>query len=123
METPEHPDQRIVDLDSALRRLGGNEALLGTLIRFFFEDSPGLLAKVREGIAANDAAVVRLASHTLSGLSSNFDADFAVAAARRLEELAIANVWSQIDTAAAALELEISRVTKALSRHGSPNSS
>jgi len=121
METPEHP--RIVDLDSALRRLGGNEELLTTLVRFFFEDSPGLLTKVRGGVASHDAAAVRLASHTLIGLSSNFGAELAMAAARRLEELAIANDWGQINAAAAVLEHEISRVTEALTRRGGAPSS
>jgi len=122
METPDHQHPRIVDLDSALQRMGGNEELLGTLVRFYFEDSPGLLARVREGAARHDAAAVRLASHTLIGLSSNFGAEFAAAAARRLEELAIAADWSQIATAAAALEHEISRVTEALTRRGNPHS-
>ncbi|HVC92344.1 MAG TPA: Hpt domain-containing protein [Pirellulales bacterium] len=122
MEPPDHLHPRIVDLDTALQRMGGNEELLGTLVQFYFEDSPGLLARVREGVARRDAAAVRLASHTLIGLSSNFGAELAAAAARRLEEFAIAADWSQIATAAATLEHEISRVTEALKRSGNPHS-
>jgi len=107
----------IIDLDAALRRLGANHELLGTLIQFFFEDAPDLLAKIRQGLAQNDAGAIRLASHRLSGLSSNFGAELAVAAARRVEELAETNDGNLLPPAVAALEHEISLVTAALKQH------
>jgi HPt (histidine-containing phosphotransfer) domain-containing protein len=114
METSERQPLRIVDLDAALRRMGGNEELLGTLVQFFFEDSPELMRRIREGSARNDTEAVRLASHRLCGLSLNFGAETAVAAARRLEELAIANECGELGAAVAALEREIELVTQAL---------
>jgi two-component system sensor histidine kinase/response regulator len=104
----------IVDLAAALKRLGGNEELLCTLVQFFLEDSPGLLSQVREGAVRRDATVIGLASHKLAGLSSNFGAGRAVAAARRLEELANACNWPEIPVALKALEQEVSLVTQAL---------
>lgn len=107
----------VVDVAAARRRLGGDERLFRTIVRFFFEDSPGLLAQLREGVEKQDAAAVRLASHRLNGLFSNFGAQDALAAAGRMEELAVAREWASLTQALADLEQEIERVVEALSPH------
>jgi protein-histidine pros-kinase len=104
----------VVDIEAARSRLGGNERIFRTIVRFFFEDSPGLLAHVRGGVERQDAGAVGLASHRLKGLLSNFGAHGALVTAARLEELAGAHDWVAMAPALTELEQEIARVREAL---------
>ena len=64
----------IFDLEKTLRRLDGNQELYQDLIRFFLEDSPVLLDRLRQGYREQDAQLVERAAHTLKGLAANFGA-------------------------------------------------
>lgn len=69
----------------ALRRLAGDEQLFRDLIQFFFEDYPGLLDQLREGVSKHDGESVERAAHRIRGLVSNFDEERPIEAALRLE--------------------------------------
>jgi HPt (histidine-containing phosphotransfer) domain-containing protein len=58
----------VLDADSALKRLGGDEDLFADLLSFFVEDAPSLMSDLRAGLAASDAAATRKAAHALKGL-------------------------------------------------------
>ena len=64
----------VMDREIALRRLGGDETLLKTLIGFFIEDAPTLLSDLQQAVDAGDWSVVALKAHSLKGLSSTFEA-------------------------------------------------
>ncbi len=61
-------------LDSLREMVGGEPAYLAELIDSFLEDAPGLLATMRDGLAQEDAAAVRLAAHTLKSNGADFGA-------------------------------------------------
>lgn len=67
---------------------GGNLSLARRISRLFFEESPLLLAGIREAIDRNDPERVARLSHKLKGSVSNFASEDAVDAALRLERLA-----------------------------------
>ena len=58
-----------VDVESALGRFMGNEALLERFLKKFLDDSN--YGKLREAIAAGDMDGAITASHTLKGLCGN----------------------------------------------------
>lgn len=77
-----------MDLESALRRLDGDQGLLIDLIGFFLEDYPSLVARIDEAVNTGDAASLERAAHSLKGLVANFDATIAKNLAQQLESLA-----------------------------------
>jgi CheY-like chemotaxis protein len=84
---PMSPDPSVLDRQSALARLGGNEQLFASLARFFLDDSPGLLTQIQSGLEAGNAELVTRAAHSLKGLAANFDARAASEAAQQIERL------------------------------------
>ena len=79
--------QQAVNFEEILDRLGGNVALLQSIVALFEEDSPGQLARIREAIAARDAGALALAAHTLKGSLLALAAERASAAALELEKI------------------------------------
>jgi response regulator RpfG family c-di-GMP phosphodiesterase len=80
-----HEVGEIMDLESALRRLDGDQSLLLDLIGFYLEDYPGLLVHMEEYGAAGDAPSLERAAHSMKGLVANFDAAIARNIAQRIE--------------------------------------
>ena len=78
----------VMDLEKALRRLDGDRTLLVDLIGFFLEDYPTLIVRMDEAAAAEDAALLERAAHSLKGLVANFDAKLAKDLAQKLENAA-----------------------------------
>jgi CheY-like chemotaxis protein len=98
----------------ALQRVGGDEALLQELIGLFLEDSPRLLANVRDAIARGDAPKLKIAAHTLKGSAANFGATPTVAAAQALERLAEEGSFTGAAEAATLLEQTVERLRTTL---------
>jgi two-component system sensor histidine kinase/response regulator len=71
----------------ALGRIGGDEELLQELCHIFLEESPKLLQKLRQAVAAGDCDGVMRAAHSLKGESSYLGAGGTSQAARQLEEM------------------------------------
>jgi HPt (histidine-containing phosphotransfer) domain-containing protein len=71
--------------DDVLARLGGDRQLLGELVEIYFEDSPELIARIRQSIGDSDATALTKAAHDLKGLLSNFATSGATATALSLE--------------------------------------
>jgi len=86
-ETPEETAAEIMDLKTALSRLGGDELLLADLARLFCEEGPRLLLVIQEAIAQKDSKTLERAAHTLKGCAANFAARYVPETALRLEEL------------------------------------
>jgi HPt (histidine-containing phosphotransfer) domain-containing protein len=106
----------IVDFDIALRRLANNPYLLHELIGFFREDVPELIEKIEAGLATDDAAVVRRASHSIKSMAASFEGLRVVHLAFAIEQRAaegdleaVPAFLPKLRTAIAELELEFDR--------------
>jgi CheY-like chemotaxis protein/HPt (histidine-containing phosphotransfer) domain-containing protein len=115
MESTHNGSNAVIDRDAAIRRLGGNEQLFNELVRFFDEDTPGLLEEIRSGIEIGDFERVTRSAHSLKGLAANFDATDATNAATRLLEIGRSRLDEEAAVALTELEREISRLHAALS--------
>lgn len=69
----------------ALDNLGGDEDLFKRIAAVFIADWPQREAHLREALAAGATEQLRAAAHAIKGAASNFAAERAVEAARRLE--------------------------------------
>jgi HPt (histidine-containing phosphotransfer) domain-containing protein len=69
-----------------LRALGdGDDAFLAEMIRTYLDETPRLLARLRDAVIAGDAGGVRLNAHSLKGSSAEFGASYLTDLCRQLE--------------------------------------
>jgi CheY-like chemotaxis protein/HPt (histidine-containing phosphotransfer) domain-containing protein len=108
------PETPLFDYRAAVARLDNDDGLFDEMIRFFCDDSPGLLRQLRIAIVAGDPRALQRAAHSLRGLAATFDATAAVAAGRHVEELGAAGNLAEAESALAALEFEVRRLCLAL---------
>jgi two-component system sensor histidine kinase/response regulator len=78
----------IWDPARSLRRVEGNQELLGELIVLLERECPKILAEIRDGVAKLDAKAIELGAHSLRGAASYFFAGSVMDAARELETAA-----------------------------------
>lgn len=71
--------------DVALRRMGGDIELLSSMVDYFLEDSPALLAELQQLVEDGNTAEATRAAHSLKGLCSNFEAVEATQAGLEVE--------------------------------------
>ena len=95
------------DKTEALDRIGGDEELLMELCQIFLEESPKLLEKLRQAVAAGDSDGVSRAAHSLKGESSYLGAGPTSQAARQLEEMGRGKDLSRASETLAVLEREV----------------
>jgi len=91
----------------ALDRIGGDEELLRDLCHIFLEESPKLMQKLQQAVAAGDSDGVMRAAHSLKGESSYLGASGTSQAARQLEEMGRNQDLSGANTTLAVLEREV----------------
>ena len=109
---------KIVDVQSLLDDLGGDRALLASMLEVFKEDCPKLLGDVRDAVSQGALEQLRSAAHSLKGMLGGLGASAAFQAALTLE-----NIGRGIDTldcheGLRLLERETERVLKALDSEG-----
>ena len=78
---------RTFDLPKAMETVLGKKDLFQEIADLFLRKLPDDMAKIRDGVAENDAGVLEHASHSLKGAVGNFCAVEAFEAAYRLEKL------------------------------------
>ena len=66
--------KKLLEFESSLKRLGGDEELFKEFVEIFFEDTPELMKGIEEGLNVSDARAVEKSAHALKGLVSNFGA-------------------------------------------------
>ena len=105
------PENEVLDqptLAALLDSLGGDSDFLKELVDAYLDSTPGLLAAMRQAVAAGDAAGLQRAAHTLKTGSANMGALALAALCKELEEMgklgALQDVTARIDAAAAAYE-------------------
>jgi len=74
-------------LEQLLDVIGGDRAAFRDLVQSFLDDGPGLVSRLAEAVAANDADALRRAAHTLKGSASDFGAVALAALCREIEAL------------------------------------
>ena len=114
------PEEPLFDLHGSLERMGGDRNLLGAVIRFFFEDAPGLLAKIRAAIAESNPAALERAAHSLKGLVANFGAEKVICSTAALEQMGREHQLSSAPATLSALEPELAQLMVALKPHLTP---
>ncbi len=91
----------------ALLRIEGDEELLQEMCQIFLDNSPKLLQKLHEAVAAGDADGVMCAAHSLKGESSCLSARATSHAARQLEEMGRNRDLSRASDTLAMLDREL----------------
>jgi HPt (histidine-containing phosphotransfer) domain-containing protein len=104
----------IFDYNASLARMGDDESLLREMAALLLEDGPQRMQQALEGLHNHNANGVIHAAHTLKGLTANFGAARAVAAAARLEDLARKEKWAEMGAATDALQLALIELLQAL---------
>jgi HPt (histidine-containing phosphotransfer) domain-containing protein len=107
-------DRNVIE---SLRALGdGDDAFLAELISTYLEETPHLLMRLREAVAADDAGGVRLNAHSLKGSSAEFGASYLTELCRQLELAGKNQDLLSARDLMAEVEEEYPRVESALSR-------
>jgi signal transduction histidine kinase/DNA-binding response OmpR family regulator len=91
----------------ALDRIGGDKELLQELCHIFLEESPKLLGKLQQAIAAGDSDGVMRAAHSLKGEASYLGAGGTSQAARQLEDMGRNKDLSRASDTLVVLEREV----------------
>jgi two-component system sensor histidine kinase/response regulator len=83
---PEAPGEPPVDLETAMRTVGGDEDILKEVLGVFLEeDSPRLLKSITEAIARQDGKAIKSEAHGMKGAAAALGGRTIAAAAARLE--------------------------------------
>ncbi len=102
------------DREALMNRVDGDTEFLAESVALLDEDGPPLLREIRDSASANDSERVARAAHTFKGLVSNFCADSATEAARRVEALGRDGATEGLGAAISSLDAEASLLMKSL---------
>jgi HPt (histidine-containing phosphotransfer) domain-containing protein len=103
----------VLDVAGTLARFGGDQQLFRDIIEFFLEDSPPLLADLRQAVCRKDAVAVRSTAHALKGLAAGCGGSRAAQAAQRVENAGAANDLDNVDGLMGDLENELGQLRRA----------
>lgn len=117
MNSTDQPEQQVVDLDRALSRVAGDEAMLRELAEIFLQESPGWVSRVEEAANEGDAEALFRAAHDIKGSTEVFGADSAVKTAKQLEKMGRQKNLEGADEMVGALKAEMVWVRQALERY------
>lgn len=114
------PPPAAFDYERSLARLGGDPALFREIASLFLEDSPQLIDRARRALVEQQWPEVERASHSLKGLSVNFDAMELASAAAAVERHAHACDAQRVTACFLQMETELARMQQALTEfcHG-----
>jgi CheY-like chemotaxis protein len=102
------------DPSVVLKRVDGDQELLKEVTGLFLEDTPRLMAEVRNSIARADDKALELSAHTLKGSVSNFGALLAYEAALSLEQMGRNGDFARAAEVFAQLEQQMEQLLPAL---------
>jgi two-component system, sensor histidine kinase and response regulator len=103
-------EEKFVDVDAALERLGGDRQLFDELVDVFRTECPAVSGEMRRAIAERDSKTLERSAHTLRGSSSNLGALAVSRAALELEKLARASDLDDAEEKFRVLQNEIERL-------------
>ena len=93
------------DLSVAMETVLGNKDLFREIAGMFIESCPDYIAKIKVGIAGNDAGMLEREAHSLKGAVGNFGAKKAYNAAYHLEKLGKEGKMATSEEGLAKLEI------------------
>jgi signal transduction histidine kinase/CheY-like chemotaxis protein/HPt (histidine-containing phosphotransfer) domain-containing protein len=114
------PEAPPFDLEEALARVDGDEALMADIVGLIVRETPGVVQDIRLVVEHGDAARLQARAHALKGSLSYVAAQAAVAAAARLEQMGRAGDLGGARAGLAVLDHEVQRLLLALSRRAVP---
>jgi CheY-like chemotaxis protein len=103
-----------IDYEQLMSRLGGDEKLLGDVVRLFLQDCPQRLAAIRAAVDARDAERIRTTSHALRGAAGSLAAGRLSDAAQTLERLGAEGRLDAAEAGWRQLSVEAAMVIDAL---------
>jgi HPt (histidine-containing phosphotransfer) domain-containing protein len=103
-----------IDRAALMEHIDGDMELLRQIALVLADTAPGMLAKLRDGIAANQPAQVRDAAHAIRGAARNFFAPSVESAAMALEVMGSGGRLTGAGAALLILEAEVSKLQQAL---------
>jgi HPt (histidine-containing phosphotransfer) domain-containing protein len=106
---------RLFDERHLLERLGGDRKLLAEVIRYFQEESPGMLVAIGTALSEGDVDRVQRTTHALRGALLNISADGAAEIAHRLELSSQERELGAATRLLAELDAELGRLSHVLS--------
>ena len=112
--TPQPEGASAVDWQAALAAVQGDRDLLRVVAETFLDESPQLLAAIRQALDAGVAGEAHRAAHTLKGTLNYFGAAEAFELAYRIEVLADQNRLDEARHTLPQLEAEVARLRPAL---------
>jgi PAS domain S-box-containing protein len=108
------PGPPALDRAAMLQQVGGDEELLGALMRIFLQESSRLMPELHQALAAGDAARLQRLAHSLKGAASLFGVAAVTEAAQALESLGKAKQLAGAAEGYGQLEQELGRLRAAL---------
>ena len=114
---PQPGDRKEGDPDrkTVMARLGGDELLLGDIVRIFLEEVDQSLESITRAVEDNDAEALERRAHALKGSVGYFTEGPAFRAAVELVQMARARDLTGAGETAAALDTEVRRVAAVIS--------
>ena len=109
-------ETEVFDEGALLDLVGRDESLMREIITLFLDEAPRLLAQIRSALTDGNLFALQFAAHALKGSVANMAAVRAFGAALELETVARAGRLDDALNATAALESEIERLGRVLTR-------
>jgi len=103
-----------MNFDAALERVSGDLTFFGEMTDVFLQESPGLLSRIRDGIALGDLPQAGIAAHALKNWASGFVAPQVGEVAEILEEQLDSGAVDSAKTLFEPLERTIDQLTAEL---------
>ncbi|MBL8851066.1 MAG: Hpt domain-containing protein [Planctomycetaceae bacterium] len=115
------PEMQIVDVASALDRIGGDAELFQELAAIFIEDSPGLMAALQRSLTEGNLPRAEHYAHGLKGIAANVGGVRVESCARRIEQLLHSGELEPAADDAVTLAAELDRLLTTLAAHTAEN--
>ena len=114
MRVDSMPSPPVLDIEGALRRLGGDRDLFVELASFVLEDVPPLFNNLRNAVATRDAASIRGTAHALKGLVAGCGGVRVAQVAQAIESAGQGGNVAQAASLIESLNTELQLLTHAL---------
>ena len=115
---PSSTEKEVFDRAGLLDRVGGDEALLQTIVDLFLEDAPRQIEALKEAHKKKDAPEVRRQAHTLKGASGNIGAVVMHRVAFQIESAGESGDLAKTDSLIRTIEEEFEKLKRTLGRPG-----
>jgi len=113
----------VFDTARILSNVDGDQAVLHKIVELFVEDSQVVLSQIRDAIERQDMETLTCSAHSLKGAVSNFGAQLALRAVRKMESLGRNKDLDGARDSLGWLEDEVLRLQEALSEFIKPGAS